>query len=304
MAKCHHYDGSHVILPELLFIIPKCSSLTPEFHRLGSPAMLAFGSNHTVTGCQMRKDNALPPVFFDFSAFSRAPGDEDGMQIDLLNYPGAGTSLHVRVQRLGLELVSKNVREVKGCGGPTGIHSPNTSRERLTETSTILSLDTPSPADDTADDIGRCFSTDTDSVEGVLDLVDELTEVLRLSMEPHICLSHPLQRRWLMAQLNTSEWFTHTRLFREYLWLSNVFISGSCVEAASDVDGLKDYADFLLQLDHRVPPEFSTRVWQFECSSLNLSGLAGFFKEKSKRVEPLQTRIIIFYRDLPRVETP
>ncbi|KAJ7865743.1 hypothetical protein B0H14DRAFT_3442775 [Mycena olivaceomarginata] len=61
-----------------------------------------------------------------------------------------------------------------------------------------------------------------------------------------------------MAQLNASERFTHTRLFREYPWLSDVFTSGSWVEAASDVDGLKDYADFLLQLDHRVPPVSST----------------------------------------------
>ncbi|KAJ7857963.1 hypothetical protein B0H14DRAFT_3447660 [Mycena olivaceomarginata] len=36
-----------------------------------------------------------------------------------------------------------------------------------------------------------------------------------------------------MAQLNTSEQFTHMRLFREYLWLSDAFISGSWVEAAT-----------------------------------------------------------------------
>jgi hypothetical protein len=35
-----------------------------------------------------------------------------------------------------------------------------------------------------------------------------------------------------MAQLNASERFTHMRLFWEYPWLSDVFISGSRVEAA------------------------------------------------------------------------
>jgi hypothetical protein len=43
-----------------------------------------------------------------------------------------------------------------------------------------LALDTALPADDATDDAARRFATDTDSIEGV---VDELTEVLRLSME-------------------------------------------------------------------------------------------------------------------------
>ncbi|KAJ7811954.1 hypothetical protein B0H14DRAFT_2606141 [Mycena olivaceomarginata] len=60
---------------------------------------------------------------------------------------------------------------------------PNTLRERFTETSTSRALTLHRPADDAADDIAQRFATDTDGVEGVLDLVDELTEVLRLSME-------------------------------------------------------------------------------------------------------------------------
>jgi hypothetical protein len=60
-----------------------------------------------------------------------------------------------------------------------------------------------------------------------------------------------------MAQHNASERFTHTRLFREYAWLSDAFLSGTWVQTAEEFD-LKDYAKFLLQLDHQVPPFSST----------------------------------------------
>ncbi|KAJ7852323.1 hypothetical protein B0H14DRAFT_2580938 [Mycena olivaceomarginata] len=56
-----------------------------------------------------------------------------------------------------------------------------------------------------------------------------------------------------MAQPNVPERFTHTRLFREYSWLSDVFLSGTWVEAASETAGLKSYGEFLLKLDHQVP---------------------------------------------------
>jgi hypothetical protein len=71
-----------------------------------------------------------------------------------------------------------------------------------------------------------------------------------------------------MASPPLLERFTHTPLFREYPWLSDAFISGSWVEAASDVDGLKDYATFLVELDLRVPPANSTAHSDAECRTL------------------------------------
>ncbi|KAJ7301296.1 hypothetical protein DFH08DRAFT_827698 [Mycena albidolilacea] len=56
-----------------------------------------------------------------------------------------------------------------------------------------------------------------------------------------------------MAQASVPERFTHTRLFREYSWLSEAFLSGTWVEAASETKGLKSYGEFLLNLDHQVP---------------------------------------------------
>jgi uncharacterized protein (DUF2342 family) len=44
-----------------------------------------------------------------------------------------------------------------------------------------------------------------------------------------------------MAQDNAPERFTHSRLFCKYPWLSDVFLSGSLAEAASEVKGLKNY---------------------------------------------------------------
>jgi hypothetical protein len=40
--------------------------------------------------------------------------------------------------------------------------------------------------------------------------------------------------------------FTQSQLFYEYPWLSDTFIAGSWIEVASDIDGLKDYTEFLL----------------------------------------------------------
>jgi hypothetical protein len=85
--------------------------------------------------------------------------------------------------------------------------------------------------------------------------------------QPLICLSHPFRRRWLMAQHDVSERFTHTPLFREYAWLSDAFITGTWVQTAAAFD-LRDYGEFLLKLDHQVPPFSSTEYFDAEWRAL------------------------------------
>jgi hypothetical protein len=84
-----------------------------------------------------------------------------------------------------------------------------------------------------------------------------------------------------MAQHDASEQFTHTRLFREYTWLSDAFISGTWVQAAGEFD-LKDYGEFLLQLDYQVPPFSSTDYSDAEWRAL--LGLANVHALDATRV--------------------
>ncbi|KAJ7870658.1 hypothetical protein B0H14DRAFT_3440010 [Mycena olivaceomarginata] len=71
-----------------------------------------------------------------------------------------------------------------------------------------------------------------------------------------------------MALQTFPERFTHTPLFREYPWLSDAFLSGRWLEAATHGGGFKDYAEFLVQLDQRVPPANSTEYSDAEGRAL------------------------------------
>ncbi|KAJ7724345.1 hypothetical protein B0H14DRAFT_3519648 [Mycena olivaceomarginata] len=71
-----------------------------------------------------------------------------------------------------------------------------------------------------------------------------------------------------MALQTFPERFTHTPLFREYPWLSDAFLSGRWLEAATHGGGFKDYAEFLVQLDQRVPPVNSTEYSDAEGRAL------------------------------------
>lgn len=102
-----------------------------------------------------------------------------------------------------------------------------------------------------------------------------------------------------MAQHDAFKRFTHTRLFREYTWLSDAFLSGNWVQVASDVGGLKDYAKFLLQLDHQVPLHSSTDYSDAEFRALlgltNVHGLdANRVASNSKSMSKCWTILLRF----------
>ncbi|KAJ7862954.1 hypothetical protein B0H14DRAFT_2575178 [Mycena olivaceomarginata] len=78
------------------------------------------------------------------------------------------------------------------------------------------------------------------------------------------------------------ERFTHTQLFRDYSWLSDAFLSGTWVEAATETKGLKSYGEFLLNLDHQVP--LATSVMYSDSEWRALLGLDNIYAVERDQV--------------------